>query len=245
MQSTRVLPRLPFRNTGRVLLTPKTTTRKMAFFPRAFVGPDTTTSFTPLFRLLDDFENYSRDAGAPTGNHRSRHSARTFNPKFDVKEVENAYELHGELPGVEQKDIEIEFSDPQTIVIKGRSERSYTSGTPPAALEGGQQAQAIAEKSHADSEEHAHQPTVEDDDASTTKDTPGTSVATTNNHTEAPQEPQAKFWISERSIGSFARSFNFPARVEQEQVHASLKDGVLSVIVPKAKKYESRKIAIN
>lgn len=37
----------------------------------------------------------------------------TYMPKFDMAEHKDSYSLHGELPGVEVKDVEIEFSDPQ------------------------------------------------------------------------------------------------------------------------------------
>jgi HSP20 family molecular chaperone IbpA len=38
---------------------------------------------------------------------------KTFSPKFDVKEAADAYELHGELLGIKQEDIKIEFTDAQ------------------------------------------------------------------------------------------------------------------------------------
>jgi HSP20 family protein len=83
----------------------------MSFFSSPFIPNDPNTSFTPLFRLLDDFDQYSR-GNVPQGRHHRSH-LKTFNPKFDVKEVADAYELHGELPGIEQKDVEIEFTDAQ------------------------------------------------------------------------------------------------------------------------------------
>jgi HSP20 family protein len=83
----------------------------MSFFSSPFIANDPNTSFTPLFRLLDDFDQYSR-GNVPQGRHHRSH-LKTFSPKFDVKEVTDAYELHGELPGIEQKDVEIEFTDAQ------------------------------------------------------------------------------------------------------------------------------------
>ncbi|KAH6667385.1 hypothetical protein B0J14DRAFT_449055, partial [Halenospora varia] len=97
---------------------------------RAFVADDPVTSFAPLFRLLDDFDDYSRGIG---GRHYRSHLT-AFSPKFDVKETPQAYELYGELPGIEQKDVEIEFTDQQTLTIKGCTEHSFTKGTPPAGV---------------------------------------------------------------------------------------------------------------
>lgn len=77
------------------------------------------SDFGPLFRLLDDYDIHraSRDQTNGTVN--------TYAPRFDVRETKDSYNLDGELPGALQKDVEIEFSDPQTLVIKGHSERQY------------------------------------------------------------------------------------------------------------------------
>jgi HSP20 family molecular chaperone IbpA len=49
---------------------------------------------------------------------------------------------------------------------------------------------------------------------------------------------KAKYWPTERSMGEFSRNFNFPVLVDQDGVTANLKDGILSVLVPKANKHE-------
>lgn len=209
----------------------------MAFFPRSFIETDNSASFHPLFRLLDDFDNYSRTTGQGQKHHRNQQ--RTFTPKFDVKEVENAYELHGELPGIDQKDVSIEFTDENTLTIRGRSERSYTAGTPPQGfIEGGQEQKQI--EGHKE-----HQPTAEDDPSEPATPEAGSTQVAKQGEPKKAQEPQAKYWISERSVGEFARSFSFPGRVDHDGVTASMKNGILSIIVPKAKKHETRKIAIS
>jgi len=217
----------------------------MSLFPRAFYGADNTTSFHPLFRLLDDFDNYSKTA-TPQGTPRGH--VRTFQPKFDVREVAEGYELHGELPGIEQANVEIEFTDPQTLTIRGRSERSYTSGTPPTGnLEDTKMSGTITDGT--ETPKSSHKATVEDEDAPTPGTTPATSttgeIAKSEPQQPQTQEPRAKYWVSERSVGEFARSFSFPSRVDQDAVTASMKDGIVSIMVPKAKKHESRKITIS
>lgn len=210
----------------------------MSFFPRSFIEADTSASFHPLFRLLDDFDNYSRTSGQVQ---RPRNQQRTFTPRFDVKEVENAYELHGELPGIDQKDVSIEFTDENTLTVRGRSERQYTSGTPPQSfIEGVQQEQKQIE-SHKE-----HQPTAEDDPSEpATPTTDTTQQVAELEQQKKPEQPQSKFWVSERNVGEFARSFSFPGRVDHDAVTASMKNGILSIVVPKAKKHETRKIAIS
>ncbi|KAI9755130.1 MAG: hypothetical protein M4579_004396 [Chaenotheca gracillima] len=190
----------------------------MSLFPRFPSG-----EFAPLFRLMDDYDLHRTTRGS---------SVRAFQPKFDVREVKDAYELHGELPGIDQSNINIEFSDPHTIVVKGRTEREFHSGTPPAAIEDSQQGR-IADKSH--------NATVEDEGAEQTTSTESQEVATKDNQDAADK---GKYWVSERSVGEFHRSFSFPSRVDQDAVKASLKNGILSVVVPKAAAHQSRRITV-
>ncbi|KAI5466735.1 HSP20-like chaperone [Mariannaea sp. PMI_226] len=210
----------------------------MAFFPRQFYNSD--ASFTPLFRLLDDFDSYSRQG---------TRNVPQWQPKFDVRETEQGYELHGEFPGVKKEDVHIEFTEPQTILIRGKTERSYTSVTPPAAPVETKAADATSEGSDTAS----YQATVEDEYEAVESEEVTKEVEHPDPKEVVPEEPvrqsrpvdKAKYWLTERSVGEFSRSFNFPNRVEQDSVTASFKDGILTIIVPKAKKHESRRIAVN
>lgn len=214
-------------------------------FPRSYFAPE--ASFTPLFRLLDDFDNYSRETGAQPGNRQGRRAVPTFSPRFDVKETEVGYELHGELPGIDKENVSIEFTEPQTIVISGRSERSYTSGTPPAGLLGGQSSGgAITDgKDKPDNANASHKASVADEEAEKAKEKGGEVAKTEQQQPKQEQPPKERFWVSERSVGEFHRTFSFPTPVDQAAVSANLKDGILEVKVPKAKKHESKRIAVN
>lgn len=217
----------------------------MSFFPRSYFAPE--ASFTPLFRLLDDFDNYSREVSAQQPGAKNAHRAAlpTFSPRFDVKETETGYELHGELPGVEKENVRIEFTEPQTIVISGRTERTYTSGTPPAGLlEGNNTMSDVITEGN---ENNSHKATVEDEEAEKAKEQQGSEVVKHNEQQQQQQQrqPKERIWVSERSVGEFSRTFSFPTPVDQEAVAANLKDGILSVTVPKARKPEGRRIAIN
>jgi len=247
MHSTkRISKALPLKRLIRTQ-TPKITTRKMSFFPLT-AYPTSTSSFSPLFRLLDDFEQH-QSGNSPS--HYSRHGGafRSFTPKFDVKEIADAYELHGELPGIEQQDVEIEFTDAQTLLIKGRTEKSYTRGTPPAGFIEDSEKPAQIESGEQQHHVTPHKASVED--APDAENGTDTTVANTKSSSsevekkkEEKKEPAAKYWVSERSIGEFSRSFTFPGRIDQEGVTASMKNGILSIVVPKSKKPEGRKIAI-
>lgn len=219
----------------------------MSLFPRSYFGPE--ASFTPLFRLLDDFDNYSREVSSQGDNKATggRRHLPTFSPRFDVKETEAGYELHGELPGIEKDNVHIEFTEPQTVVISGRTERHYTSGTPPAGLVEGPTSSGAITDGESQNNNNSHKASVADEEAEKAKEQ-GSQVATTiNNKQQQPEykKPAEKFWVSERSVGEFSRTFSFPTPVDQEGVVANLNNGILSVTVPKAKKRESKRIAIN
>lgn len=62
------------------------------------------------------------------------------------------------------------------------------------------------------------------------------NVLTIKGHSEresTSEDPDQSWWCSERSVGEFRRSFRFPDSVDREGIDASLKDGVLSITVPK------------
>ncbi|KAJ5082081.1 30 kDa heat shock protein [Penicillium argentinense] len=163
----------------------------MSLFRTSFPA---TSDFAPLFRLLDDYDNHRSNNSLPT--------TRSFAPKFDIRESKEAFHLDGELPGIPQENIDIEFTDPQTLVVKGRTQREYHTTEP-----GSEQALETMEKS---------------------------------------QKAQAghRYWAKERIVGEFSRNFSFPNPVDQDKVKASLKNGILSVVVPKATVPGTKKITI-
>jgi HSP20 family protein len=93
-------------------------------------------------------------------------------PAVDVAETEKAYEIAAELPGMDEKNIEVKFAD-GVLTIKG--------------------------------EKH-----------------------------EEKEEKKKDYYLSERSFGSFQRSFQVPDSVEADKIEASFKKGVLTVTLPKS-----------
>lgn len=65
----------------------------------------------------------------------------------------------------------------------------------------------------------------------------------TEKKSNAPKS-RHRFWASERVTGEFQRTFSFPTRVDQNAVKASLKNGILSVVVPKATASLAKKITV-
>jgi HSP20 family protein len=226
----------------------------MAFFPR-FVDHDFAPALrgeNSLFRLMDDYASLVNRSFASSPSFAQ--TVRSFQPRFDMKENKDSYELHGELPGIAQKDINIEFTDATTLSIRGRTETVREEGRRPTALlesQAGQHQKKLADTTEAETESttssnKSHQPTVEDEDSATVASTtpaeaPASQEVSKNQQADADK---SSYWISERSVGSFARSFSFPQRVDQDAVKASLKDGILSIIVPKAQAPAKRRIQI-
>jgi len=243
------------------------TTRNMAFYPRFFAhefAPALRGESTNLFRLLDDYAGLVSGRSNACGPSFTQ-SVRTFQPRFDVKESKDSYELHGELPGIAQKDINIEFTDATTLSIRGRTETVREEGRrPTAAVEAQPEQEKLADADAAEwesvsSSTNYHKASVEDEEtaattsttdatsADTPAETPTASVAPSQTQEVSQNEQQSErsnYWLSERSVGSFARSFSFPQRVDQEAVKASLKDGILSIVVPKAQAPANRRINI-
>lgn len=251
----------------------------MAYFTTAY--PYNDSIYSPIFQLLDDIDlddgsNTTSTASRPVypvrqvtqrRNNNNAHPAATqnqttnagpaakfiqsFSPRFDVRECKNAYLLDGELPGVNQRDIDIEFTDPHTLRIKGVVKRQYFNIPTINDEDGEDKENEEKEDDDASSvrSSNSHQATVEDADdddedemirkkekaaaAKETKVAKKATPVTTVKKNDAAPAPAWKYWSSERAVGSFHRTFNFPARVNQDAVKANLKDGILSVVVPK------------
>ncbi len=163
-----------------------------------------------------------------------------FSPSFDVKEDKDAYILEGELPGMKREDVRIEFRDDQTVTVKGHREYSREEGRRPGTVEEG-------------GDKDEGEKTIENGstaaDANTNKTSESkevTQTSTGGKEVELAQSmPKHTYWVSERSTGEFSRSFSFPNRVDQDKVTASLKDGVLRLVLPKVvKKERARRIEI-
>ncbi|KAA8642545.1 hypothetical protein EYZ11_004510 [Aspergillus tanneri] len=131
--------------------------------------------FPFLNRALDEFDTFLRRPSTAT-------DVFNYSPLFDVRETKDKYYLDVDVPGVEKKDINIQFSDPNTLQIKGHSE-----------------------------------------------------------HDKSEEDPEHSWLYSERSVGDFRRSFCFPSPVDDDRVQATLKNGVLSITVPKAGEPSSTK----
>lgn len=185
-------------------------------FPRMPFGT-TRREVQPLFDVFNDTFNELQRISDNANAHPM------FAPKFDLKEEKDKYILEGEFPGIEQKNITIDITDEQTLTVKGHTEHRRDEGPRPTEATEVKEVEADKDGKSPDSKE----------------------VATTGPTEVSRRKPEHTYWVSERSMGEFARTFTFPNRVDLDNIKASLKSGILSIIVPKSEKQNtSRRINI-
>lgn len=64
-----------------------------------------------------------------------------------------------------------------------------------------------------------------------------------NTHKESKEEKEG-YLMRERTYNRFARAFNLPAEVKEDEAMAKLEDGVLTIILPKEEIEEKHRIMI-
>lgn len=130
------------------------------------------------FRSMRELMSWDPFAGAawPTP------ALANFAPDFDVKETPESFVFTADLPGVAEKDLQVQLTG-NRLSISGKRESEKT-------------------------------------------------------------EQSETFYTNERSYGTFTRSFMLPEGVDNEKAHAELKNGVLSVAIPKRPETQPRKINV-
>jgi HSP20 family protein len=159
--------------------------------PAAVRMPTAWQPFEALQNEMDRvFEGFRR--GFPFGNRfldlvplrRQELDFDVPSPAVDVFEKNGAYQISAELPGMDEKNIEVKVAD-DVLTIKGEKE-------------------------------------------------------------EEKEEKDKNYYMSERRYGSFQRSFQLPAGVDQSKIDASFQKGVLTVTLPKSPEAQKneKKIAV-
>jgi HSP20 family protein len=132
------------------------------------------------FRLMRDLMRWDPFAEMfPTAD---RLESVVFAPRFEVKETKDAYVFKGDLPGIDDKDLDITLTG-NRLTVSGKRE---------------------AEQRHESDTYYAY----------------------------------------ERSYGSFSRSFTLPEGADFEHCEADLKNGVLTLSVPKRPEHQPKKISL-
>jgi len=108
--------------------------------------------------------------------------ASSFMPAFEVKETKEGFLFKADVPGVEEKDIEITLT--------------------------------------------------------------GNRMAITGKRESEKEDKTDTYYTCERSYGSFTRAFTLPEGVDPSKIHAELKKGVLTVLVPHGVHSQPKKITV-
>ncbi|KAK0738049.1 HSP20-like chaperone, partial [Schizothecium vesticola] len=138
--------------------------------------------------------------GGGHGRHR-----RGPRPRFDIRETRDAYELYGEMPGTDRKDVHVELTGQNTLMIWEHVDRGYDAPV------GGRQEGQGKKKGKKGEEENK-------------KEEGGGGRR---------GDEAFRFLTRERFVGDFEREFAFPGPLQEFDIEASLENGVLKVTVPK------------
>jgi HSP20 family molecular chaperone IbpA len=178
--------------------------------PHHTTHPSKTPSQHPEFRLPHwDLSNMSFLRHA-------KHAHQEHNvPDADMRETRTAYYLDIELPGVGDKNsISIAWMSPRLLVVEGLIGRLEVEGKLDGDVNGAQ-----ANGSHANG------------DSGLQQGTKGSQMA-------ADPKSETQPWheviaLNERRIGAYSRHFTFACDVDNKALRAKLRDGLLSIAVPK------------
>ena len=134
-------------------------------------------------------------------------------------------------------------------------EKSHTSGLWPSLADpfrnfGSRLAEWVAPASEASGNENSYHisielPGVEENDISLSAEN---GVVSLKGEKKTEREEKGETWyFSERQYGSFSRSFRLPPDADEDKVKADLKNGVLTITVPKMKEEPktNRQVMIN
>ena len=73
----------------------------------------------------------------------------------------------------------------------------------------------------------------------------GNRLTVTGKREAEREDKQDTYYAYERSFGSFTRSFTLPVGTDIEKLRADLKDGVLSISLPKKPEQQTKKIPVS
>jgi HSP20 family protein len=85
-------------------------------------------------------------------------------------------------------------------------------------------------------------PGVKEDDLDVTRT--GSRLTVTGKREAEKEDKSDTYYTYERSYGGFTRAFTLPEGIDGEHIRAELKDGVLTIVVPKAPEAQPKKISL-
>jgi HSP20 family molecular chaperone IbpA len=185
----------------------------------------TESPFASLYYLLKSFENYAIQ-NSPFSNTKETEMD-LWHPKFELGEASDSYKLYGELPGLRKDNLCVEFTHPQTLLVRGKFEFPPTNDH--TRVSRGESGAAKGAKAN-----------LKEPLASTTNENSAhTSQQLSEEDLKAVGEESSDSKIihslRDWRRGEFSRTFNFSVPIAPDAATATLRDGILTVFVPKAK----------
>ncbi|RHZ68874.1 hypothetical protein Glove_292g46 [Diversispora epigaea] len=195
----------------------------MSLINRVF--PSIAQEFNRAFSLLED-PLFNTALRSSTRFPSSFTSTEYFRPSVDICETDKSYMVEAEVPGMKKDDLSVEFTNDNTLVLKGKIEKFTQRGDN----------NIRTVEATPDTAGGATPGKATDESA-----TEGSTTTVVQQQTTGEvSERSPVYWSSERVLGNFQRSFQFPGRIDPENVKANYKDGILSIIVPKVDRHGTK-----
>ncbi len=90
----------------------------------------------------------------------------------------------------------------------------------------------------------AELPGLKPEDVSVTVENGVLTISGEKKHEVQEGKEEGNYYLFERRYGRFERSFTLPRTVNADQVNARFRDGVLTIVLPKAEEARPRKVQI-
>lgn len=91
---------------------------------------------------------------------------------------------------------------------------------------------------------HADLPGLKKEDFSISVEGSSLTVKGERKQEKETGDPKKGYYYSERTYGSFSRSFEFPTEIQADKVKASYRDGVLEIVLPKSENAKPKQITV-
>jgi len=197
-------------------------------FPVGYASP-----WQMMRRMQEDMDRVFGQFMDPRNASTSRtagQALQSWAPHIDVSETEQEYHIEADLPGVRQEDIDIQVQDGMLTLraqMQQREEQPQSAQSRPSQGENAQSQQG---------QEH-----IARGQDKTGQNRDGNAMQAGD---QSPQTPR-RYHQRERRFGYFERTMSLPSNVDEENIQAQFKDGVLTLRIPKQTQTpQSRRIQV-
>jgi len=197
-------------------------------FPLSYASP-----WQMMRRMQEDMDRVFGQFMDPQNSLTQRvagQNLQSWAPHIDVSETEQEYHIEADLPGVRQEDIDIQVQDGILTLRAQMQQREEQTPTAQSQPSQGQNAQGQQGQEH-----------MSRDQDQTGQNRDGNTLQTGDQNSSS----QRRYHQRERRFGYFERVMSLPANIDEQNIQAQFKDGVLTLRIPKQTQTpQSRRIQI-